>query len=70
MKVINDLKSFWRDNKYSYLWSCLALFLVGSFIGLTKKLDMTATSLFILAGFPVILVMAFGIYKFTGGNHE
>jgi hypothetical protein len=62
------LKEFWRTNRNSYLWSCLALFLFGSFIGVTKKLDITTTSLFILCSFPVMFLMAFGLYSFTGGD--
>jgi hypothetical protein len=64
------LKEFWKGNKYNYLWSCLALFLMGSFIGLIKKNDMNATMLFILAGFPVMFIMGWGLHEFTGGDKD
>ena len=64
------LNKFWTENKYGYLWSCLTLFLIGSFIGLIKKLDMTATFLFILVGFPIMFILGFGIYELIGGSKE
>jgi hypothetical protein len=66
MKFKDSIKSFWRDNKKGYLWSCLALTLGGLLIGLIGERDMTATSLFILASFPLMLLMAFGIYNLGG----
>jgi ABC-type polysaccharide/polyol phosphate export permease len=74
MKLIKDLKSFWKENRNGYLWSCLALtFLVlfmGCIRGFVKNNQMGILSLGILVSFPIMLLMAFGIYELTGGNKE
>jgi hypothetical protein len=62
------IKEFWKVNKSGYLWSCLGLILGALFIGAVKQYDMTATSLFILAAFPVMFIFAYGLYEFTGGD--
>jgi putative effector of murein hydrolase LrgA (UPF0299 family) len=59
------IKTFWIENKNNYLWSCLALFLLCSFIGLIKVYDMTTVIFFTLAGFILMFFMSWGIYEFT-----
>jgi len=68
MKLIKHIKEFWKINKYGYIWSCVALFLMGSFIGLIKHRDMSTMFLSILVAFPIIFLMAFGLSEFTGGS--
>lgn len=65
-----SFREFWKSNKYGYMWSCITITLLSLFLGLIKKFDMTATSLFILASLPVMFLIAFGIYEFTGGDKE
>lgn len=62
------IKSFWKKNRNGYIYSCIAITLLGFFIGAIKKLDMTATSIFILCSFPIMFLMAFGLYEFTRGE--
>jgi len=70
MKFKDSIKSFWKDNKKGYLWSCLALTLLGLFFGLIKEKPIDALSIGILVSFPLMFIMAFGIYGFTGGDKE
>ena len=64
------LKEFIKNNKYDYLWSCLFLFLAGSIIGMIKKIDFNNMVGGILLCFPIMFLMGFGIYEFTGGDKE
>jgi len=68
MKLMERIKDFWKENKRSYLWSCLALFLLGSFIGVIKDLDMASVYFFILISFPSMLILSFGVCELSRGD--
>ena len=64
MKIIGDIREFWRINKLNYLWSCLILSAIGLFIGLIKQKDMNTTIVGILMGCAIMFMLGFVI----GGN--
>ena len=62
------IKTFWRDNKYGFMWSCLAFTFLTLFLGTIKKVDISTSLYATMFGIPIIFLMAFGIYEFTGGD--
>jgi hypothetical protein len=65
-----SLKEFIKNNKYDYLWSCLFLFILASFIAMVRKIDFVNMIGGILLCFPIMFLMGFGIYEFSGGDKE
>jgi ABC-type polysaccharide/polyol phosphate export permease len=65
-----SLKEFYNNNKYQFLWSYLALFLMGIVMGLIKEADMKSMFSGLALSFPIMFIMGFGIYEFTGGDKE
>lgn len=69
-----SFKVFWENNKWSYLWSCLGLTFLVFFIGVFNNMIRTKAmgDLYVstLVSFPLMLIMAFGIHEFTGGDKE
>ena len=54
-----NLKLFFKENKHGFMWSVLLFVSLGLFFGLIKKWDMNATVISILAGIPLMFLMAY-----------
>lgn len=63
-----NLKDFFINNRSGLFWSYLTLFILGAFIGAIKKFPKIDLYLSLLMGLPLMFLMSYGVYCFTGGN--
>ena len=63
-----SLKCFWKNNKYGFLYSCIAFLMGGLMILAKKHANFVKVFPFVCLGVPLVFLMAWGIYEFIGGD--